>query len=301
MQDIPNLREITYELTTICGANCVMCARNKYSRSGQSMTREKVMLYTGKVVRAGYNAIILGGMGDPLAYPDIKWFLRYVKETYPEMSIRLTTTGQYLDEDMLQIVCENVDILKISNYGFTKPVYERVHRGSLVFEEVQKNLQRLVEYPGRRPYIIMSFLDMPVNHAELLPWVEYWRTKGLSEVNVWKQHNWGGHVGVREALSEQEVLCARLVNRHYKLWVDGCVSVCVFDCDRTLVLGDLNTQDFDQLNEKRDRIYRIHAARQVLHSDLDCRNCDQIFSRDNALLYLNENGSVLKDLIHGER
>lgn len=298
MQDIPNLKEITYELTTICGANCVMCARNRFSKKGMVMSKEDVMHYTEKVVREGYNAIILGGMGDPLAYPHIKWFLRYVKETYPDMSIRLTTTGQFMDEEMLELICRYVDILKISNYGFTKQVYESVHRGSLVFEDVQRNLARIAQVQGRRPYIIMSFLDVQINQADMLPWVEYWSRQGLSEVNVWKQHNWGGHVGQREALSEKTVFCDRIRNRHFKLWSDGTVSVCAFDCERSLALGHLKTQDFDELNREYDKIRQIHESGCVLDSGLDCKHCDQIFSREDALLYLNENGVVLKDLIH---
>lgn len=298
MVDIPNLKEITYELTTACGAQCVMCARNQYSKPGQHMSKEDVMRYTEKVVGAGYNAIILGGMGDPLAYPHIKWFLQYVKETYPFMSIRLTTTGQFMDEQMLSCICRYVDILKISNYGFTKEVYESVHRGSLVFEKVQQNLARISAVQGRRPYIIMSFLDVGINRQDMLPWVEYWNRQGLSEVNVWKQHNWGGHVGEREALSDKPVFCARIRNRHFKLWVDGTVSTCTFDCDRKLVLGDLNVHNFDQIHEAYDKIYQVHASNQVLDSHLTCKYCDQIFSREEALLYLNENGIVLKDLIH---
>lgn len=300
MQDIPNLKEITYELTTACGANCVMCARTQYSKVGQHMSKERVMEYTRKVVETGYNAIILGGMGDPLAYPHIAWFLQYVKQTYPHMSIRLTTTGQLLTEEMLELVCRYVDILKISNYGFTKQIYESVHRGSLVFEKVQENISRIAKVQGRRPYIIMSYLDMDINHQEVLPWVEYWNTQGLSEVNVWKAHNWGGHVGAREELSEEEVYCARIRNLHFKLWVDGTVSVCTFDCGRTLVVGNLNEEDFTSINQRYDEIKRVHDEHRVLQSTLDCRYCDQIFSREEALLYLNENGQVLKDLIHTE-
>lgn len=298
MQDIENLREITYELTTICGANCVMCARNQFSKPGQNMTMDEAMTYTDKALNSGYNAIILGGMGDPLAYPHICEFLSIVKDEYPQVSIRLTTTGQLLDEKKLACICEHVDILKISNYGFTKPVYEAVHRGSLVFEKVQENLMRLVEWKGRRPYVIMSYLDMDINHREVLPWVEYWTQQGMDEVNVWKAHNWGGHTAKRENISEQETYCARVKNRHFKVWADGTVSVCTFDCDRTLVIGDLKTEDFDVIESRYQAIKSIHDQGGVARNCISCSVCDQIYDRTPAMLYLNENGIVIKDVIH---
>ncbi len=291
------LKEITYEITTLCGANCVMCERKKHVHEYKSMTIDEILMYTKKAVEAGYNAIIMGGMGDPMLHPQIKDVLTTLKATYPDVSIRLTTTGQFLTEDNLETVCNCVDILKISNYGFTKNVYESVHRGSLVFEDVQKNLERLADYKGKKPNIIMSFLYMDINKSDVYDWIEYWTKKGFEEVNVWKCHNWGGHLTEREQLSDARTYCERIRNRHFKVWVNGKVSVCTFDCEKRLLLGDLKSEDFTTINQKYERIKEIHDTGKVYNMNADCGNCDQIYSRDNALLYLNLDGKIEKNII----
>ena len=295
MVDIPNLKEVTFELTTKCGANCIMCARNKYSRPGLEMDIRDAELYVDKVVDSGYNAIILGGMGDPLCYSHLEEFFEYVKNKHTGLSIRLTTTGQLMDAHNWDLVCKYVDILKISNYGFTKKTYEAVHRGNLVFEKVQNNLNQLSHKREKKPYIIMSYLDMQENHAEVREWIRYWSRKGLHEVNVWKQHNWGGYVAEREVLSDTEIPCERIKNMHFKIWVDGNVSPCVFDCERSLSLGNLRTDSFDLINRAYELLKEIHAKGAVDKTNLICAKCDQIFSRKDALLYLCENGEVIRE------
>ena len=295
MIDIPNLKEITYELTTNCGAQCVMCARNRFSRPGLNMSFDDIEAYVKKTVEMGYNAIILGGMGDPLCFPQLCEFLEYIKTNYPNLSIRLTTTGQLFDEKNLEVICKNVDILKISNYGFTKGVYEAVHRGSLDFDSVQEKLRYLVDLKCRKPYIIMSYLDMDINHSEVEPWIEYWSGKDISEVNVWKMHNWGGYVAEREHLSEVPAYCERIRNKHFKLWVDGSLTACVFDCEQTLYLGNMRTDTIESIMDKYNSIKCIHDKGNVAGSGLICSRCDQIFSRSDALLYLCENGIVKKE------
>lgn len=300
MVDIPNLKEVTFELTTKCGANCIMCARNRYSRSGLEMDIKDAERYVDMVVDAGYNAIILGGMGDPLCYSQLEPFFKYVKNKHVGLSIRLTTTGQFMNPYNWDLICEYVDILKISNYGFTKATYEAVHRGSLVFEDVQNNLKQLSQKRDKKPYIIMSYLDMKVNHKEVMEWIQFWNTQGLNEVNVWKQHNWGGYVSDREELSSTEIPCERIKNMHFKIWSDGNVSPCVFDCERTLSLGNLKIDSFEMINSKYEILKSIHSKGSVHKADLICAKCDQIFSRKEALMYLCENGEVIKEYGSGE-
>ena len=200
-----------------------------------------------------------------------------------------------MDSTKWDLICEYVDILKISNYGFTKEKYEAVHRGSLVFEDVQRNLMQLSQNRKRKPYIIMSYLDMDINHSDVMLWVDYWVKQGLDEVNVWKQHNWGGYVADREVLSNTEVSCERIKNKHFKIWSDGNVSPCVFDCEKRLLLGNLKKDSFSMINEKYDILRGVHDKGGVSGTDLICAKCDQIFSRSDALLYLYENGKTIKE------
>ena len=62
----------------------------------------------------------IGGYGDPLMDPGLKEKIYFIKSEFPEMKIATITTGQLLCEDIADFIAENVDDLKISNYGMTK-------------------------------------------------------------------------------------------------------------------------------------------------------------------------------------
>jgi hypothetical protein len=137
--------------------------------------------------------MVLGGFGDPLMDVHLHKRLDYIKQNYPDFQISTTITGHLLGGKNLRLISDYIDIVKISNYGFSKEVYESVHRGGLKYEKVKNDIDEFLALK-KRPFTIMTFLDLPENHHELAAWKEYYEPK-CERIDIWKPHNWVGHTG----------------------------------------------------------------------------------------------------------
>lgn len=131
-----SISKLTLEITTFCQANCIVCVRDKLNFKLGNMPQK---LFEKAVTEAveysgGLKFIDLGGMGEPLLDAQIEEKLAWLDTNFPDIKVGITTNGQLLMQKK-EILCKYVDILKISNYGFTKKSFEAVHRGSLRFEE----------------------------------------------------------------------------------------------------------------------------------------------------------------------
>lgn len=289
------MKEITIEISTICGADCVMCARKEHVHHPHNMSFVVYCQLLHNIAAEGYDALVFGGMGDPVANPEMERMFAYTKENYPTISIRLTTTGQLLNPSIEKSIYEYVDILKFSHYGYTKSVYESVHRGSLCFEKIKANILRVVNNRDTKPYVVMNYLDLDLNHHEVQDWIRFWQKQNVDQLDVWEQHNWAGYEGAIMH-SEQSIPCHRVLTRNIAVWVDGDVSVCCFDCEKKLLLGNLLNESFEQLYQKSLSVDLM--ARHKSGASLDpyiCSNCDQIFNREFALLYREVKGKIIKN------
>lgn len=280
-------KSVTMENTTICGANCIMCPREKFSNKLEHMSNEKFEHYIKQCAENGILTMDFGGYGDPLADPNLEDKLKFVKDNFPYIKIYINSTCQLLDEKKMQFICKYVDTLKISNYGFYKDSYESVHRGSLVFEKVQENIKRLVTLEKKhRPYIIMSFLLLDENKNDLKEWKMYWENK-VDEISIWKPHNWSGDYNIENGGNGIEKSCGRPFSGDYVIRANGLVSVCCFDYNRKLIIGDLNKNSFKEIlvSEQLEEIINVHLNKSFKTSDIICKECDQICDRSDALIY----------------
>ncbi|MDR0644175.1 MAG: radical SAM protein [Treponema sp.] len=184
---------IKIENTTLCGASCVMCPRDEFKFHHQVMTLECFKKLSDETYRFGVRNMIFGGFGDPLMDVYLYERLDYVKQHYPDFQTSMIDTGHLLEGKKMRIVSTYIDVIKISNYGFSKEVYESVHRGSLKYEKIKSNIDEFLSLK-KRSFTIMTFLDLPENHHEMAAWKAYYEPK-CERIDIWKPHNWGGHTG----------------------------------------------------------------------------------------------------------
>ncbi|MDR1216223.1 MAG: radical SAM protein [Treponema sp.] len=192
MQDLTKA-VIKIENTTLCGASCVMCPRDEFNFHRQVMTLDCFKKLSDESYSLGVRSMIFGGFGDPLMDVHLYDRLNYVKQKYPDFQTSMITTGHLLEGKRAHIVSDYIDVIKISNYGFSKPVYESVHRGDLKYERVRSNIDAFLSLK-KRSFAIMTFLDLPENHHEMSAWKEYYEPK-CERIDIWKPHNWGGNRG----------------------------------------------------------------------------------------------------------
>lgn len=212
--------------------------------------------------------------------------LQWLKSHYPDIEVGISTNGQLL-KIKKELLCAYVDVLKLSNYGFTKESFENVHRGSLVFEEVKSNIEDFLRIPrGNRPKTIMSFLMLEENKGEENAWKEYWEGK-CDELYIWRPHNWAGYY---TSDTEQDHTKCRSCGRpghDFTVRANGDISACCWDFNRELVIGNLHENTFQEIyeGEKLKKIMDMHRNRTFFEHDNLCQSCDQLYDRSDALVY----------------
>lgn len=288
------LNALSIENTTFCQANCTVCVRDRlrYELSHmpqelfEKSVKEAAALY--KKEGGALEFIDFGGMGEPTMDPGLEEKLRYLDRHYPEIRIGLTTNAQLLMAKK-EILCRYVDVMKISNYGFTKESFESIHRGSLVYEDVRQVIEEFLAIPlGDRPKVIMSFLMLPENAGEENSWKDHWEGE-CEEIYIWRPHNWAGYKDCYTmigAQSSKPKSCGR-PGREFIVRANGDVSACCWDFNRELSVGNLYTDTFEEIlnGEKLRKIVEMHRKKNFLETDTLCARCDQIYDRADALIY----------------
>lgn len=288
------MNTLVLEITTHCQADCIVCVRDKLNFKLGNMSQklfEKAIREAAEYSKGELSFIELGGMGEPLIDAQIEEKMSWLDENYPEIKVGITTNGQLLMQKK-DVLCRYIDVLKISNYGFTKRSFEAVHRGSLKFEEVKRNIEEFLKIPKeKRPQTIMSFLMLEENKGEENDWREYWEKK-CEEIYIWLPHNWAGY-GTSHTKQEHEKCrsCGRPGN-DFTVRQNGDVSACCWDFNRELVLGNLNEMSFQEICEgqRLKDIIKMHKEKNFFDNENICRHCDQIYDRADALIYSSKSG-----------
>ena len=278
------IESIAIENTTMCGADCIMCTRHDFKYQPDIMSWEVFVRSVEASIHAGVREISITGFGDPLMdrlFPDR---LKYIKEKFPYVKISITSTCQLLGGTLADAVAEYVDVLLISMYGFSKKTYEAIHRGSLIFEKVKKNIDEFL-CRRSRPYVVMKFLMMSENEHETKAWKQYYEPKA-NRLDIWLPHNFGGR---REEYSK--TLSFRGCFRIEKLnglvvRTNGDVVMCCMDYNGILVLGNVMNEPLSDILEgdKVKYMQEINADGRIVEFSL-CKNCDQLYDRSEALVY----------------
>lgn len=291
--------ELTVENTTYCGASCVMCPREEYksARKWQHMSFDLFKKVMAEGVELGITSLDLCGFGDPFMDPDFEAKLAHVRANYPTLHVYTSSTAHLIDETRIDWVCSGLDTLKISNYGLTQASYEAIHRGGVKFEKVRHNILNLLARPReKRPHVILSFLIFPENEHEIEDWKAYWMPKA-DEVMVWRAHNYGGsETGETRAFlssARQKAEKIRSCGRPFKgnpfIRANGDVSVCCFDFNHRLVVGNVAEKPLLEVLAGPDlaHVQDVHNRLAMKGSGLLCDGCDQIYDRKEALVFSN--------------
>jgi len=286
-EDLLPSREVTIETTTFCGASCAFCPRDQYRYAPAHMSDELFIKALDESVALGITSLDTCAFGDLFIDPKYKERLRYVHAHYPHLKVFASTTGHMLNRSSLDVL-DCLHTIKFSMYGITKEVYESLHRGALKYEKVLENINRICAIPrDKRPYLIMSLLVLPENKHQVDEWKSYWEGK-VDEITVWLPHNFGGTIDeFNDTKKSVKKSCNRPFFGNPVIHVDGEVSVCCFDYNHDLIIGNICHESLREImtGKKLAHIRDVHKAGTFDSSDLHCKNCDQLLDRSDKLLY----------------
>lgn len=280
---------ITIETTNMCPAHCVICPREKYIYRKQIMDFNLFKKIIDDASQYHVKTFDVCAYGEP--FTDKLLFKRfaYAKEKIPDIQTYASSNCFLMEPSIFDDVIKYIDTLKISFYGMTKDIYEKSHRGKLIFEKSLSNILNFLEKIKdleKKPYIIGAFTTNGINDHEINDWIRFLEPR-LDEVTVWKPHNWAGLRHYREIDRTKQVSCGRPSNGPPYVHVDGTVSMCCFDINRKLVIGDLKTQTLYDVfhSEAFKKLRKAHQTRSF--KGYLCYNCDQTNLDPSVLIYAN--------------
>jgi len=279
--------EIRLEPTNRCNGKCIMCPREKMKRPQGVMDLKLYKRIVDEAYEAGAQQIFLGNYGETFLDPFIFERAAYAKAK--GMEIFAITNASLLDQEKCKKVLELFDVIRISMYGITKDVYEKIHAG-LNFELVQENTRRLIalrkESKTSKTRIEMYFLLMEENKHQMQDFLKIYEPK-VGAVSVWKPHNWGDGRRYREPRGKK-LTCNRPFIGPFQVQWDGMAVPCCFDYDSRIILGDLNKQTVYEVlsGEKYNQLRQAHKEGNFSKFPF-CNVCDQLNKRDDVLVYTN--------------
>ena len=144
-------------------------------------------------------------------------------------------------------------------------------------------------YEGKKkPYTIGLLVIVDSNKHEMDDWIKFWEPK-LNEVFVWLPHNWVDARKYRAVDHSKQVSCGRPFNGPLYIAADGTVSMCCWDFNRRLVIGDMKTQTIHEIfhSENFKKLKRAHENRNF--KGLLCDDCCQTNPDSSVLLYSSSN------------
>ncbi len=280
-------KQIDIETTNICSAKCPICPRDEFTQKLGVMEYGLFKKIIDDIASYEVEYITLTGFGDPLADKHLFKRCQYIREKLPKVKIYISTTCALMTPDKYDDIIKYIDILKISIFGITKESYEKSHAGSLKFEKSYSNILGFIDKIGQienRPYLEALLVLTDINNNEMDEWIQYWEPK-LDEVFVWKPHNFGDKKDYRVIDKKNMISCGRPENGQLYVHVDGKSSMCCFDINKQLTVGDMNNQSiYDIFHSKEFK----HLKKFHKNNDYEgtyCENCDQINYNPDVLIY----------------
>ena len=281
---------VAIENTSVCGANCIMCPRDKYAYKKEHMKQELFEKIVSEVYEIEeVTQIDVCGYGDPLIDPELEKKILFIKNNIRDIRITTMSTCQFLEGEIADFISENVDDLKISNYGLTKNTFEAVHRGSLVYEKVKKNILSFLERE-KKPHITMAYLILQgINDHETEKWKQYWEEK-VDDIQIWYPHNYGGVMNRYDNILQydrEDVHSCGRIGKDYMFAANGDVLACCMDMNHKMKIGNMYENSFKEIinGDILKKFKEIHASNDFKNCGLICEKCDQILNRKKSLYY----------------
>src|SRR3989338_1177981 len=184
-------QEIRLEVTNRCNATCIMCPREKQTRDQGILDINLYMRILDEAYELGARVVNLENFGETFIGPF--FFERAAYAKGKGMLVFTVSTGSLLNHSKANRCFHFLDKIRLSVYGTTKEVYEKVQLG-LNFETTMENIEYLIQEKRRRksqiPRIEVNFLVLKENKHQIEDFKKKW-IGYADHISILKPHNWG--------------------------------------------------------------------------------------------------------------
>ncbi len=294
---------IFIEITNHCNLKCPMCARKSLTRRLMHMD----FLFFKKLIDEislfdSQGLLRLVGLhlfGEPLLHPRFLDMLKYAGNKLPRVcqnhdKLNLTMSGLAVSTNVAFLTPEktrgilhsNATVVGLSLDGATKNSYERMRKGSS-FEKVTENIEYLLREKrnlGQEyPFLAIQIIKTKITAKEIEDFRAKWdRTiRGVvgSAIFIKPYTDWAEQVNEPLFWEKNKGAffyrpCGSLQNT-LVVYADGGVSVCCYDVNGKLKIGNAMKQSLKEIwdSRSRERLKNILLNGGASNIEM-CRNCD---------------------------
>lgn len=268
------LTTIQIETTNICNARCVFCPVPGLTRKRESMSMD---LFT-KIIDDCRDMdpqpleILPFLNGEPFADPLIFARIEYINKVLPGARVILYSNGNMLSPDKAKRLAE----LRIYHVNFSINAVTDAERHNLMGLSLTEAIKNIFYYKDCDPAVSLSAsMILDPAYCSLIDakaFELFWHPREVP-AKIFPSGNWAG---VMRPSFNTKTPCCRPKSQMTVL-ADGRVSLCCFDAEGKIVLGNLNNQTIGEVWEGGTATrYREHHAKGDRKGLALCENCTTI-------------------------
>ncbi len=184
--EAPRWHYLQVEVTTRCNLpGCIMCPRTAWPERWQAQDLSWETFEALLPSLRFFSHVHLSGWGEPLLHPRLWDMARILRAQ--GLKVSLTTNGLGLNEEVQMQVLEHLDMVAISLDGARAETYESVRPGAdfhRLVQQVAALCSRKRSLGLKRPEVVLLFLKMRPNLAELPEFLRLAASLGVDRVNA---------------------------------------------------------------------------------------------------------------------
>ena len=295
---------IELQTMSFCNANCIVCPYRSMNIKPIRMSNEQLLnvLTEIKNHKNEVERVIPYLNNEPSFDNRLLDILRYIKSLGIETELS-TNMSNFKVDDLKTIVDEKlIDDFRISFFGDTKELYERLMPG-LDYEENAAKVKALLEYNKDQIPIELIVILLPELDAVSI-------IEGLEETfNYKKIHPFGflDRCGKVEIAKNKKINddalykvkgCA--LNRPYErccIYADGNVVLCSQDWGKEVIIGNVFENSIEEIwnSERAKEIRNIILGKSPCPEDFLCTRCKlALLEKDNQVVQNFEGDKYMK-------
>jgi len=202
------------------------------------------------------------GWGEPFLHPQIQKFIKYTKQSLPQL-LHITTNGlAFKKYDMSCMVGYGVDSLIFSFQGVNGFGYNFM-RNTNQYQTLVENIKEFLAIRGEseKPYVQITTTTTNEDKKQIKEFVDYWIDK-VDAVSVGRTNfdilpkKIPQNTLLKPKREVSHVPCTEVYHQIQVDW-DGKVSPCCGDYDNYLTIGDANHQKIREIWNKSPQLAYI--------------------------------------------
>lgn len=284
--------EIRIENTNRCPLHCKTCPRKKMSRKKGRMSYAAFVDICGRISEyINYPSVKyfdVHGYGEPLIDKEIIEKIRYVKESYPNVMIRMVSTLYVATEILLEeLIQSGLDEIVISHYGASDADYRLIH-GVHNYHKARHNIEYLVRKNSELGHPLMIILE-DLNFSNVLTseqekarkqtlhnWQKTLEEYGVKIRDISQPHNWGSAYQFMNVSPSICSIVSGFRSRVLQVTWNGDVIPCCFDYNADVVFGNLFSDDIETIfSSETYKHFILCHAQDELEEFAPCRACQR--------------------------